>query len=157
MEEGYGLRKRKVAATPRDTSHLVRQAAAEVVQGMHGGSCRRAAIHHGLDSHSGIHYHVSNWRRSELGELVAELPQSTDSTPRSEVSEPTLLSDMPSEVSMSSRFAIKQWMAKQAAHHRTWLRWVSAQPVLPLRWSMAGTHLLMLMARGNCLLSLTRQ
>ena len=115
MEGGYGLRKRKVAATPLDTGKLLRQAAAEVVQGMHGGSCRRAADHHGLESHSGIQYHVNRWRKSELGELVAELPPTNDSSPTSDVSEPALLQDMPPEVSCTSRFAIKQWMAKQAA------------------------------------------
>ena len=116
MEDGYGLRKRKEPGMSIDTAGLVRQAATEVLQGMHEGSARRAAVHHGLAHWSAIQYHVNNWRRSEMGSLVTELPVSADSTPTSMASEPSLLPDMPLEVRQSSRFDIRAWMAQQAAN-----------------------------------------
>ena len=100
------------------TQKLIRIAAREIMQGQHGGSARKAAEHHGIEHHSSIQYHIDNWRESDLGEMIAQLPAAAPEfrSPASDLSEPSLLADMPAALQENSRFCIRQWMAKQAAH-----------------------------------------
>lgn len=80
---------------------------------------RAAAEEYRLPCPSHVQYYVDKYAQSELSEALSgndRVLNSTEASPESVESVPPLLPEVPTDIMGGSKYSVKQWIAKQAAH-----------------------------------------